>query len=106
MYRAHPNAWKVKTVEKRPQVLVCFRWQLLGAQAVPACFTEQRNDHARVRALTRPGSLAALAKPVPCIAWCARALEALQKAANDFVGRCEPALLREFGLKVQCTYAT
>ena len=73
---------------------------------VESVSTEQRSDLARSRALTRPGSLAALAAAVPRSLWCDRASEALHKAPHDFVGRYGPELLHEFELQVQCVYAT
>ena len=79
MDRSEPRSWKLKAGERKDHVQVCFRWQLLGAQAVPASITELRNDHARFRALVRPRSM-------PCRPWCARALQALENAANEFVG--------------------
>ena len=38
------------------------------------------------------------------LAWCARALEALQQACRAFELRYGPELQREFGLVVHCTY--
>ena len=38
------------------------------------------------------------------LAWCARALEALQQACRAFELRYGPELQREFGLAVHCTY--
>ena len=64
---------------------MCFRWSLVGSMDVEPVFTKQNNDNARRRPLTRPGSLAALAAAVPCSLWCARAVEAFQKAARDFL---------------------
>ena len=72
---------------------------------VEPVLAEQENKDARRRGVTRPESLTGLAA-VACTLWCDRALEALQKAANDFVGRYGPELLHEFGLQVQCTCAT
>ena len=85
MYRPDPRSWKTKAGERRDRVQVCFRWQLLGAQAVPASIPCQRNDDARARALTRPGALAALARSVPCVSWAARALAIVEQAAGTFV---------------------
>ena len=96
MYRPDPRSWKTKAGERRDRVQVCFRWQLLGAQAVPASITWQRNDHARARALTRPGALAALARSVPCVSWAARALEIVEQAARTFVQVHAHALCEEF----------
>ena len=88
-YRFHHNEWNIEPDKKRKQVSVHF-------------LTQQRDDDARSRALTRPGSLAASAASVLCSLWCGRALEAFHKAANDFVGFPWLQLLHTFGLKVQC----
>ena len=87
--RFHHNEWNIEPDKKRKQVSVHF-------------LTEQRDDDARSRALTRPGSLAASAASVLCSLWCDRALEAFHKAVSDFVGFPWLQLLQEFGLKVQC----
>ena len=88
-YRFHHNEWNIEPDQKRKQVSVHF-------------LTEQRDDDARSRALTRPGSLAASAAAVLCSLWCGRALAAFHKAARDFVGFPWLQLLQEFGLKVHC----
>ena len=79
MYRPEPPSGKLKAGERKDHVQVCIRWQLMGAQAVPASITEQRNRDAQAQALARPRSM-------PCCPWCARALQALESSANEFVG--------------------
>ena len=103
-YRYHPIEWKVRAGQKKSCVSLCFRWSLVGAQDVLLAVTEQRSDHACCHPLVRPGSLAALAAAMPCSLWYGRALEALHKAANDFVEVHNQKLLQEFGLKLQCVY--
>ena len=78
----------------------------MGATDLALVITEQRNQDARLRGVTRPESFAGFAAVAPCMLWCDRALEGLQKAANDFVRRYGLELLHEFRLKVQCSYVT
>ena len=105
MYRAHPSAWKVKPGEKASRVAVYFRWYVVGSPELEPVLTEQRNDAVRSRGVSLPEILSSFAAVAACSVWCAQALEALQQAGRAFEARYEPELLREFGMKVQRTYA-
>ena len=105
-YLKHPSDWKVAAGKSRKTVAVCFRWSLVGSVDLKPVITEQQNQDARLRDLTRPERYLALAPGAPCTVWCARALAGLKQCACDFVARYGPELLLEFGLQVQCTYAT
>ena len=69
-------------------------------------FTEQRNNDARSRGVSRPESLTALEPLAPCTLWCDSALAGLNDAAKNFVDRYGPELLLEFVVQLHCTYAT
>ena len=104
-YLKHPSDWKVAAGKKRYTVKVCFRCSFVGSVDLKPVITERENKDARLRDLTRPESYFALAPGAPCSVWCARALVGLKQCAFDFVARCGPELLLEFGVQVQCTYA-
>ena len=57
---------------------------------------ERQNQDNRLSGVTRPESFTGFAAVAPCMLWCDRALEGLQKAANDFVRRYGLELLHEF----------
>ena len=61
----------------------------------------QLKGNAWLRGIALPQSLSALAPVAPCTLWCDRALAGLNDAAKNFVHRCGPELLLEFGLQVQ-----
>ena len=105
-YLKHLSEWKVAAGKPRNIVAVCFRWSLVGSVDLKPVIREQQNQDARLRDLTRPERYLALAPGAPCTVWCARALAGLKQCACDFVARYGPELLLEFGLQVQCTYAT
>ena len=105
-YLQHPSDWKVAAGKERRTVAVCFRWSLVGSADLKPVITEQENKATRLSALTLPESDVAVAPGAPCTVWCARALAALNQCACDFVACYGPELLLEFGLQVQCTYAT
>ena len=83
-----------------------FRWTVVGSPELEQVLTEQRNDDVLSRGVSLPPCLSGFAAVAACSVWCARALEALQQACRAFEARYEPELLREFGMKVQRTYAT
>ena len=102
--RAHPQDWKLQPSEPRCHVVVCFRWQPRGSQAVPASMTHQRIDVARNRSLLRPPTFP---KPrsLPCVSWAARALEIVEQAGKTFVEVYAHALQEQIGLQLDCVYA-
>ena len=53
LYRARPQYWKLQPGVERRRVVVRFSWQPRTPQAAPASMTQQRNDDARLRGLTR-----------------------------------------------------
>ena len=91
--------------QKRFAARVCFCWSVVGATDLELVITEQQSKDARLRGVSLP-QISGLAAVAACSAWCARALEGLEKAANDFVNRYGPELRLEFGVDVKCTYAT
>ena len=106
VYHKNPSERKNQFGKTRSYVAVCFRWSFVGAMDLEGVIIEQRNEDARRHGVTRPENFSGFAAVAPCMLWCDRALEGLQKAANDFVRRYGLELLHEFWLKVQCSYVT
>ena len=102
VYLKHPAEWRVPAGKTRNQVEVSFLWIATDFELV---ITEQRNNAARLRGVSLPQSLSAVAPVAPCTLWCDRALAGLNDAAKNFVDRHGPELLLVSGLQVHCTYA-
>ena len=91
-HRKSPSEWKVKPGERASKVEVYFRWTVVGSPELEPVLTVQRNDNVRVRGVSLPDSLSGFTAVAPCSVWCARALQALESAANEFVGLHGPQL--------------
>ena len=104
-YHQNPCELQIPPGKTRNCVAVSFRWTCVGAKDLEPVLTDQQNKDARRRGVTRPESLTGVAAVAACSVWCDRALEALQNTDAGFVCRNAPELQREFGQKVQCTYA-
>ena len=94
----------MKPGEKATKVEVYFRWTVVGSPELDPVLTVQRNDNVRVRGVSLPDSLSGFTAVAACSVWCARALQALENAANEFVVLHGPQLQEEFGQQLVCTY--
>ena len=103
-YRKSPSEWKVKPGEKASRVALYFRCTVVGSPELEPVLTVQRNHDVRVRRVSFPDSLSGFTAVAACSVWCARALQALESAANEFVGLHGPQLQEEFGQQLVCTY--
>ena len=102
-YLSNSCDWKLSYGQKRFAASVCFRWSVVGATDLELVITEQQRKDARLRGVSLP-QISGLAAVAACSVWCARALQALESAANEFVGLHGPQLQEEFGQQLVCTY--